>query len=503
MGLAAAAGIGAVASIGGSMLASSAQSKASKSAAKSAQQASDAEIALRREQYASDTANFQPYLAGGEAGRARLQDMLGLNSSFSGIPGYTAPPAWAEANQSRVNPMGVSAPMAFGSQMRQANLTPGQRLNSGVSYGALTSALGPYTGPRTSATPQYGEMTSRMNPNQGLTSGMIGTALNPGSLTDFTKSTGYDYRVNEGAKALNLGAAREGSFQSGAADKAMMEFGQNIASNERQNYLGELDRYVRYNDAFAQNERSNDNALSSYMDTFGRGERQFGQDQGRYNDAFGADERAYGDMRGQYSDSFNRDERGYRDSLAQYGDQYEQNERGYGDSRDDYNRGFAMNQDQYMDSYLRDERGYMDNREDYARQYQTGMGQYFDQYDQNERGYRDTREDYDRAYEDDAMNDYLDRLYAQQGVGAGAASSLAGVGANFVNGVSGARNNAAQIAGQAALQRGAAQANMYGGIASGIGSALGAYQQYQYAKPAATTAPIGGYTTAFGSYPWG
>lgn len=56
----------------------------------------------------------------------------------------------------------------------------------------------------------------------------------------FKNSTGYQFRVNEGNRALNAGWAGAGTLQSGAAGKSFQNFGQNIASAEFGNYMGYL-----------------------------------------------------------------------------------------------------------------------------------------------------------------------------------------------------------------------------------------------------------------------
>lgn len=48
----------------------------------------------------------------------------------------------------------------------------------------------------------------------------------------FTAAPGYDFRVAEGLKALERGAAARGRQFSGAQGKALTQYGQNIASDE-------------------------------------------------------------------------------------------------------------------------------------------------------------------------------------------------------------------------------------------------------------------------------
>lgn len=56
----------------------------------------------------------------------------------------------------------------------------------------------------------------------------------------FLNSDGYQFRMNEGMKALNTGYAARGLIQSGAAMKGINAFAQNTASDEFGKYLGQL-----------------------------------------------------------------------------------------------------------------------------------------------------------------------------------------------------------------------------------------------------------------------
>jgi hypothetical protein len=60
-------------------------------------------------------------------------------------------------------------------------------------------------------------------------------AAGPG---DYKKSPGYDFRMGEGTKAINNSAAARGGAQSGAASKALTRFGQDYATGDYQNFLG-------------------------------------------------------------------------------------------------------------------------------------------------------------------------------------------------------------------------------------------------------------------------
>ena len=60
------------------------------------------------------------------------------------------------------------------------------------------------------------------------------------ALADFQTTPGYQFRMDEGSKALDRSAASRGLLRSGAQQKAITNFGQGIASEEYGNYLGSL-----------------------------------------------------------------------------------------------------------------------------------------------------------------------------------------------------------------------------------------------------------------------
>jgi hypothetical protein len=60
------------------------------------------------------------------------------------------------------------------------------------------------------------------------------------ALADFETSPGYQFRMDEGSKALDRSAASRGLLRSGAHQKAITAFGQGIASEEYGNYMDNL-----------------------------------------------------------------------------------------------------------------------------------------------------------------------------------------------------------------------------------------------------------------------
>lgn len=60
------------------------------------------------------------------------------------------------------------------------------------------------------------------------------------ALNNFVTTPNYQFRLNEGTKALDRSAAAKGGLFSGAQAKAVTDYGQNTASQEFNNYLSQL-----------------------------------------------------------------------------------------------------------------------------------------------------------------------------------------------------------------------------------------------------------------------
>ena len=62
----------------------------------------------------------------------------------------------------------------------------------------------------------------------------------PEGYEGFTKTPGYDFRMQQGRQAVEAGAAARHGLMSGAAQQALTQYGQDYGSNEYGNYLGRL-----------------------------------------------------------------------------------------------------------------------------------------------------------------------------------------------------------------------------------------------------------------------
>ena len=83
---------------------------------------------------------------------------------------------------------------------------------------------------------------------------------------------------------------------------------------------------------------------------------------------------------------------------------------------------------------------------------------------------------------DNSFQQYAAGLGSLANRGAGAASSIAGVGQNFVSNVSANNNAAGTAAANAALARGNINANMWGGVGNALGQIVGGFGGSSYGK---------------------
>ncbi len=212
-----AAGIGAAAGIGGAVLSSSAQKKAASKAADSAAQTAASNNALQSQIYNQNSATLNPYVTrGNEAGNA-INSLLGISGSTQPVQStqqYGAPMA---ANDQPPMQMGIN------------DYGAGEVSKSG--FGGMIRNWRGETGynPQQFSPQQAAQTVQPQTP---------GTAQN--AFQNYLGSTGYQFQVDQGNKAINQGYAARGSLQSGAALKALQTYGQNTATGFFKDYLGLL-----------------------------------------------------------------------------------------------------------------------------------------------------------------------------------------------------------------------------------------------------------------------
>jgi anti-sigma28 factor (negative regulator of flagellin synthesis) len=123
-----------------------------------------------------------------------------------------------------------------------------------------------YTDQKTQAAPWYNAGTDAVTQLQKAisdgtynldTSKLNQQTYNPETFTgnvDLTQDPSYQFRLGQGANALDMSAASKGMLMSGAQAKAITQYGQNFASQEYTN---------AYNRSLQTNQTNNTNALNA------------------------------------------------------------------------------------------------------------------------------------------------------------------------------------------------------------------------------------------------
>lgn len=211
--------IAAAGAVGGAALSSSAQKKAANKAAAAQQDATAQNNALAREQYGLNQAALAPWQQRGNTAGAAMNALLGLGGS---APTVGAQPA--------------SSPQ-YGNTPTGGYMAPGNSMwgSGGMFNGEPINGLSFTDGNQYAPQPQYAaaNVTTQAAPQ---------TAQQDyeNAFANYRNSTGYEFRVGEGQRAINTGFAGKGALNSGAAMKAMAGYQQNIASGEFGNYLNQL-----------------------------------------------------------------------------------------------------------------------------------------------------------------------------------------------------------------------------------------------------------------------
>lgn len=203
--------IAATGAVASSAIGSSAASKAAQASTDAANQSA----AVQREQLAAAQNALSPYQQAGLPATQQINALLGLGGSAgtAATPGH---PDYAAYTNSQPD-------LVADWQRNHSNMTADQ-------YGQYHYST-------------YGQNEGRNLPMTGgtaATAGTDGTAAANAAFDQFRKSTGYDFRVNQGMNAVNSGYAGKGAIKSGAAMKAINDYGQGMASQEFGNYLNAL-----------------------------------------------------------------------------------------------------------------------------------------------------------------------------------------------------------------------------------------------------------------------
>jgi hypothetical protein len=234
---------GAVIGAGGNILASS---QASKAQSKAAQTAADSSLAVAQlnNQTFKDTRNQNLAIAapfynnGVVAGNALTDLLLGTHSFDPSAVGSPTPVTGQGAlagYDSQPTPQpgsGQYGSAALASYSNDVGISPQTRF----AYGGPIGSQGPDVPMAGSA--EAGSFTPVNVAAPNAASGGSPSALD--AFDRFRQGTNYQWRYDQGLKSTEGTYATKGALDSGAAEKAKITFGQNLASGELSNYMNLL-----------------------------------------------------------------------------------------------------------------------------------------------------------------------------------------------------------------------------------------------------------------------
>lgn len=205
------AGAGAIAS-------SNAQKNAAKRAQEASNYAADQSAAVLRENYNKSAQALAPWQRSGLQANDAINALLGLGGPEQGLP-TTQPNAMSQFMGGDFG--GYTTPAAMMGDY--GNWQPPGGWQGFGRFGIQDFGPTPMGNNVTTAAPQPSAQQRYEK-----------------AFENYRNSTGYNFRLNEGMNAINSGYAGAGSIKSGAAMKAINDYGQNMASGEFANYMGML-----------------------------------------------------------------------------------------------------------------------------------------------------------------------------------------------------------------------------------------------------------------------
>lgn len=213
----------------------------------------------------TEIANQQPWYQSGEGALSQLDALLGITPGapaqgvqVPGMPGST--PSTATNTSAYAGP--YAGPAGDTSRVPMASQTPGVQ----ASPPALTATAGGQfqaAAPGTTAVDANGNPVGGASSSSPLMQPWNQTFQAPTAVTE-QNDPGYQFRLQQGEKALDMGAAASGNLLTGGTANAEQQYGQNYASNEYSNvYNRALQDYSTNYNTFEANQANQYNRLAS------------------------------------------------------------------------------------------------------------------------------------------------------------------------------------------------------------------------------------------------
>jgi hypothetical protein len=229
--------------VGGAALVGSAvSSNAAKKGAKAQAHSADAATEEQRRQYDQTRADMLPWQQTGQQSLSQLALEMGL-------PGVQQQPLsyddWLAANPSaQTGPATIDN--ATGRVIGDGRAQGINNMRGGFRQAPLTVSGQP--GAPADRHGEYDQYVKGLSAAPAPT-GREGYLSHDFTLADFEKDPGYQFRLDEGTKALERSAAARGGLMSGGTGKALERYGQDSASAEYSNAYNRFnnDRTTRFN----------------------------------------------------------------------------------------------------------------------------------------------------------------------------------------------------------------------------------------------------------------
>ena len=252
MGLAVAAGIGAVGAIGGGLIAAG----GAKSAAKTQTQAAEQAQLSQERAFERQVQLQEPFRQGGLTAQAQIMNLLGLGAP----PSAAGAPVDVRQNPQAYGLREINIPSIFGSAPQSFYLdAQGNTVDDIEAY----AAQNPLSAPA---------------PAGGAPPSEFGSLAKPFGMEQFQQDPGYAFRQAEGMKALERSAAARGGLLSGGTLKGIQRFGQDLASQEYGNAFNryQVERAARLNplQSLMGSGQSSANTLTGAAGQLGQGQAQ-------------------------------------------------------------------------------------------------------------------------------------------------------------------------------------------------------------------------------------
>lgn len=172
---------------------------------------------IQDRQFQQTRTDLLPFLDFGKSALGPLSRLFGLTSPGSGVPGS----------------QGARNPEFDRLQQLLAQTSPTVEVQD------RDNRESDVRGTKLISNPEFGELTSQLGRTDQFLPAVESDEA-PDPFADFIKSPGFNFRLEEGQKALDRSASSRGQLLSGQQVKASQDFGQNLASAEFNNFVDRL-----------------------------------------------------------------------------------------------------------------------------------------------------------------------------------------------------------------------------------------------------------------------